>query len=148
MGIVERGGICVQPCRSQTGVFRTQTNWSVWPSGWQLSHEKVPVVEASASLNAIRPRLTAGCVGSSSVTVATTRGVDGSDTSTWETVLATALRTQARDGPPSAFDSSAIPRGTASTCVRPSTFPLAASTVKSLSDPAAETTSVESSSLT
>ena len=136
-GIVERGGICVQPCRSQIGVFSTQTNWSVCASGWQLSHENVPVDDASASLNAMRPRLTAGCVGSSRATVPTTRGASASDTSTWETVLATALRTQAREGAPAAPDSSAIPRGTASTPTRPSTAPLAASTVKSLSEPAA-----------
>ena len=79
--------------------------------------------------------------------VATTRGAEESDTSTWETVLATALRTQAPAGPPPAFDWSAIPLGAASTSVRPSTFPLAVSTVKSLSEPAAATTSVESSSL-
>jgi hypothetical protein len=34
------------------------------PSGWQLAQEKVPVVEASASLNAIRPSRTSLSVGS------------------------------------------------------------------------------------
>ena len=64
-----------------------------------------------------------------------------------ETVLATALKTQAFDAlPPSVF-SRAIPRGAAPTAMRPNTVPLATSTVKSLSDPAAETTNVESSSL-
>ena len=87
-------------------------------------------------------------VGSASVTVASTRGVAGVETSTSETVLATALRTQAEVGAPSAFDWRAMPRGTAPTAVRPSTSPVAASTVKSLSDPAAETTRVESSPLT
>ena len=147
-GIVERGGICVHPRRSQIGVASTQTSWSVWPSGWQLSHEKVPVDDAPASLNAMRPRLTAGCVGSSRVTVAATPGLAGSLTSTSETVLATALRTQARDGRPSAADSRAMPRGTAPTSTRPSTAPLSASTVNRVSDPAADATSVESSPLT
>ena len=95
----------------------------------------------------MRPRLMIAGVGSARVTVATTPGDAGVETSTSETVLATAFRTQARDGAPSASDSRAMPRGTASTAVRPSTSPLAASTVNSLSDPAAETTSVASSSL-
>ena len=146
-GIVDRGGICVQPSRSQKGVSSTQTSWSVWPSGWQLSHENVPVDEAPASWNAMRPRLMTAGVGSARVTVAATPGDAGVERSTSDTVLATAFRTQARDGAPPASDSRAMPRGTAPTAVRPSTSPLAASTVNSLSDPAAETTSVASSSL-
>ena len=119
----------------------------MWPSGWQLAQEKVPVVDASASLNQERPSLTSGCVGSSRRINSTSSKLAGSVTSTTETVLATALRTQAWAALPRSEVSKAIPRGTAPTAMRPSTAPLAASTVKSLSDPAAETTSVESSSL-
>ena len=119
----------------------------MWPSGWQLSHENVPVDEAPASLKAMRPRLMTGGVGSARVTVAATCGDAGAERSTSETVLATAFSTQARAGAPPASHSRAMPRGTAPTPVRPSTSPVAASTVNSLSDPAAETTRVASSSL-
>ena len=88
------------PPGNAMGVSRTQSNWSVLPSGWQLSQEKVPVVDALASLNAIRPSLTSGWVGSFKATNPAICGLDGSNKSTNETVLATALRTQAREGAP------------------------------------------------
>ncbi len=65
-------------------------------------------------LKAMRPRLTAGVVGSFRGIVCTTLGLAGSARSTSETVSATALRTHARDGLPRLSDSSAIPSGTAS----------------------------------
>ena len=139
-GIVLRGMIWLPPVT--TGVSSTQSSWSVWPSGWQLAHENVPVVDAFAVLNAIRPRLNAGCVGSSSGTVASTRGAVASDRSTSVTVSARAFNTQAFR------PSRAIPRGPAPTSTRPSTAPLATSTVNSLSDAAAVAISVLSSAVT
>ena len=118
------------------------------PSGWQLSQENVPVEEASASLNAMRPWRSPGSVGSSSWIVAVTLGAETFPTSTSDTVLETVFSTQASLGAPSESDTSAMPRGTAPTATRPRTSPVPASTVKSLSEPAAVATSVESSSLT
>ncbi len=136
-GMVLRGMIWLPPVT--IGVSSTQSNWSVWPSGWQLAQANVPVVDAFAVLNAIRPRLNTGCVGSSSAIVATAFGFARSERSTRVTVSARAFNTQAE--PPSR----AMPRGPAPTSTRPSTAPLAASTVNSLSDAAAVATSVASS---
>ena len=130
------------------GVFSTQSNWSVWPSGWQLAQENVPVVDAAAVLNAMRPCFTIGSVGSSSVTDAVTLRFAGSARSTRETVLATAFNTHAWLAFPSLPDIKASPRGTASTSTLPSISPEAALTVNTLSDPAAVATIVLSSSLT
>ena len=148
--MVTRGGTwSMQPSVPlQAGVCSTQISWSVWASGWQLSQENVPVVDASASLNAMRPAFTVACVGSSSVTVAVTLGLERVVKSTRETVLPTAFSTQADSGAPSESETSATPRGAAPTATRPSTAPDSASKVKSLSEPAAVTTSVASSALT
>ena len=102
--------------------------------------------EAAAVSNAIRPRLTAGWVGSLSVMVEMTCGASRLVRSTRLTVLATALSTHAEASRPS-FCCNAIPRGTAPTSTRPNTLPLLTSTVNTLSEAAADTTSVESSSL-
>ena len=122
--------------------------WSVCPSGWQLAQAKVPVLDAFASLNAIRPRLKSGSLGSLSPMVAETLGFAGPERSTRETLLASAFSTQARNGAPASVLSSATPRGTQSVSTRPSTSPVSASTVNSRWDAAAVTTSVESSLLT
>ena len=68
------------------------------PFGWQLAQANVAVVDADAVSKAMRPLLTAGCVGSSSVTVSITFGLERSDTSTRDTVLATALSTSLATG--------------------------------------------------
>ena len=59
-----------------------------------------------------------------------------------ETVLAMAFSTHACAGAPAALETSAKPRGTAPTATRPSTAPVSPFTVKTLSEPAAVTTSV------
>ena len=141
MGMVERGMIWLPPVTR--GVSSTQRSWSVWPSGWQLAQENVPVVEAAAVVKAIRPRFRVGGVGSTRGMVACKTGLARLASSTTETEFSAALSTHARF-----CASSAIPCGTAPTCVRPSTAPLRASTVKSVSEPAAEATSVVSSSVT
>ena len=105
------------------------------------------MVEAIAVSKALRPRLTTGCVGSSSTTVSINLGLLAVETSTKETVFSTAFNTQACVGLPSLALISATPRGVASTATRPSTSPVSASMVISLSEPAAETNSVESSPL-
>ena len=104
--------------------------------------------DASASLKAMRPCFASAGVGSSRAMVFTTLGRFGADIVTSETELPTAFNTHARTGAPASFDTNATPLGAAPTCTRPSTRPVFASTVKSLSEPAAVTTSVESSSLT
>ena len=158
-GIVRRGGTWVQPSssrasagapspRAQGGVSSTQISWSVWLSGWQLSQENVPVEDASASLKAMRPCLASAGVGSSRAIVFTTLRLRGEDIVTSDTELPTAFSTQARRGAPASFETSATPRGAAPTLTRPRMRPLSASTVNSLSEPAAVATSTASSSLT
>lgn len=117
------------------------------PSGWQLSQLKVPVVDAPASLKAIRPALTTGSVGSLSAIVVSSAGLDRSESDTTEMLFDAALSTHACRGAPLSSESSAIPRGTASTATRPRTSPLSTSTVESLPELAAVTTSVRSSAL-
>lgn len=107
MGMVKRGMIWSPPVTM--GVLRTQSNWSVCPLGWQLAHEKVPVVEEDAVSNAMRPRFTNAWVGSSSTMVSTTSGFEVCERSTRETVSAAAFSTQARNGLPSALHSRAMP---------------------------------------
>ena len=147
MSWTRRGWIWSQP-RSQRGVSSTHNSWSVCPSGWQLAHAKVPVLDASALLKAMRPRFRSGSVGSSSAMVASTAGAAGSDTSTTDTLFPSAFSTQARDGAPAAVLPRATSRGMAPTSARPSTAPVSASTVNTRLDAAAVTTRVESSPLT
>ena len=104
--------------------------------------------EASAALKAMRPCLTTGSVGSSSVIVAATRGASSKLKSTTETEFSTAFSTHACRGAPLGAETKAIPRGAAPTATRPSTVPSLASTVNSLFEPAAVATKVASSSLT
>ena len=80
--------------------------------------------------------------------VSTTAGFASEEISTKETLLATAFSTHACRAAPSASETSAMPRGAASTATRPSTSPESASTVNTLSDPAAVTTNAASSSVT
>jgi hypothetical protein len=63
-------------------------------SGWQLSHEKVPVVEPKALLKAMRPRRTASGVGSlpTGIFVTWTRFA-GFETFTTDTVFSRVLST-------------------------------------------------------
>ena len=133
---------------AQGGVSSTQISWSVWLSGWQLSQENVPVEDASASLKAMRPCLASVGVGSCRAMVFTTLGRRGEDIVTSDTELPTAFSTQARRTAPASSATSATPRGAAPRLTRPRTSPLSASTVNSLSEPAAVTTSTASSSLT
>ena len=53
-GIVLRASSWSQPLKVHSAPI-TQSSWSTWPSGWQLPHEKVPVVEPAAALKAMRP---------------------------------------------------------------------------------------------
>ena len=104
--------------------------------------------EASASLKAMRPRLTTGWVGSSRAMVAVTMGAAGLLKSTTETLLSKAFNTHAICAAPAVLEASATPRGPAPTATRPNTAPDSASTVNTLSEPAAVATKVRSSSLT
>ena len=71
-----------------------QSSWSVLPSGWQLSQEKLPWSDAKAFMNAIRPLRTFSGVGSlPTVALLTSVGVVGSLTSTVETVLSSVFST-------------------------------------------------------
>ena len=64
------------------------------PSGWQLAQVKVPVVEAPASLNAIRPSRTASGVGSlPTAMVSVIERTSGLATFTTDTVLSSVLST-------------------------------------------------------
>ena len=64
------------------------------PFGWQLSHEKVPFVDANALLNAMRPRRTSSGVGSLPTGICSVSAMlDGVATFTTDTVFSSAFNT-------------------------------------------------------
>jgi hypothetical protein len=83
----------VQAPKKQAPPIR-QISWSVWESGWQLSQENVPLSEAKAFANAIRPRRTGSGVGSlPTPNLVVWAGAAGFETSTTETVFSSVLST-------------------------------------------------------
>ena len=70
------------------------SSWSMLPSGWQLSQEKVSFVEANAFMKAMRPLRTASGVGSlpTRIFFRWSRAL-GSRTSTTETVFSSVFST-------------------------------------------------------
>ena len=106
------------------------------------------MLEKSALLKAIRPALKSGWVGSSRGNRPDHSEAPGIGNAENRKRVLDRIQDPSTLGLASGAGERAIPRGTAPTLTLPKTFPLFASIEKTLSEPAAETKSVESSPLT
>src|SRR5688500_9373043 len=102
------------------------------PFGWHDSHENVPLEDARAELNEMRPRFTAAGVGSAPTGIAasSTVGLAAFETSTTESVESTVLRTYAVSATPFLPERRATPCGIAPRRTAPSTFPSGSSVAR------------------